>query len=84
MIKVLILQNELSAYNVPVYNAIAQRYDVTIGYYLKDKSKDECLFKKKCFDVKNVGSLVFIKGFRKYVKDFDVVCIIPDMHVVSY
>lgn len=82
--RILLLQNELSSYNVPVYNIIAEHYDLTVGYYLDDKSKQECRFEKKQFQMKRLGSLTLIKGLRKYAKDFDLVCIIPDMHVVSY
>lgn len=82
--KLLILQNELSAYNVPVYNEISNHYDLTVGFYLKDKAKEECLFTKKQFKVKNIGPFVFIQGLRNFVSEFDVVCIVPDMHVVSY
>lgn len=82
--KLLILQNELSAYNVPMYNIIAEHYDLTIGYYQKDKSKEVCLFKKKHFDVSELGPLVFVEGLRAYAKGFDIVSMIPDMHVVSY
>lgn len=84
MKKLLILQNELSAYNVPVYNLIAEHYELTLGFYAKDKSKQECNFEKKRFDVKRVGPLTFVRGLRKFAKNFDVVCIVPDMHVVSY
>lgn len=82
--KLLILQNELSAYNVPVYNVIAEQYDLTVGYYQKDKSKEECRFEKKHFETTKIGSLCFVKGLRRFAKGFDVVSIIPDMHVVSY
>lgn len=82
--KLLILQNELSAYNVPVYNLIAEDYDLTLGFYQKDKSKEECHFSKKCFETRSFGPFVFVKGLRKYAKQFDIVCIVPDMHVVSY
>ena len=82
--KLLILQNELSAYNVPVYNVISEHYDLTVGFYLKDKSKGECFFKKKQFETSCIKSLMFIKGFRQFASTFDVVCIIPDMHIISY
>ena len=29
----LILQNELSAYNVPDFNVIAENYDLTLAFY---------------------------------------------------
>lgn len=82
--KILILQNELSPYNVPVYNRIAAEFDLTVGFYQKDKSKQECSFQKKFFKTIQIGSLTFIKGLRRYAKDFDLVSTIPDMHVVSY
>lgn len=82
--KILILQNELSAYNVSVFNKIAEHYDLTVGFYAKDKSSSICRFKKKIFEVIKIGSLVFVKGLRKFAKNFDVVCIVPDLHVVSY
>lgn len=82
--RLLILQNELSAYNVPVYNKIAERYELTLGYYKQDKSKEECLFSKHFFESGKKGPFVFVKGLRSYIKQFDIVCIVPDMHVVSY
>lgn len=82
--RLLILQNELSAYNVPVYNLIAEKYELTLGFYLKDKSKSECSFNKKKFDAIFIGPFVFIKGLRQYARQFELVCIVPDMHVVSY
>ncbi len=84
MKKILLLQYELSDYNVPVYNLIAQQYELTVGYYTKDKSKQECLFHKKAFEIKRLGSLVLVKGLLRYVKQFNLVCIIPDLHVVNY
>lgn len=44
--KVLILQNELSSYNVDVYNLLAEKYELTLGFYLKDKSQIKCNFQK--------------------------------------
>lgn len=82
--RLLILQNELSAYNVPVYNKIAERYELTLGFYKQDKSKEECLFSKHFFESEKIGPFVYVKGLRSYVKQFDIVCIVPDMHVVSY
>lgn len=82
--KLLILQNELSAYNVSVYNLIAEHYDLTLGFYDKDKSKENCRFNKIKFKSKKIGPFIFINGLYDYVKRFEIVCIAPDMHVVSY
>ena len=40
--KVLILQGEISTYRVATFNIIADYFDVTVGYYDKDKSVEEC------------------------------------------
>lgn len=82
--RLLILKNEISIYNVPVFNKIAERYDLTVGYYLKDKSEQECHFRKKCFAFYRIGPLIFVKGLRAFTKSFDLVCFVPDMHVFSY
>lgn len=82
--KVLILQNELSAYNVPVYNEIAKYNDLTLGFYLKDKSNERCLFEKKQFETYRIGSVIYVKGLRSFAKQFDIVNIIPDLHVINY
>lgn len=82
--KILILQNELSAYNVPVYNEISNHYDLTVGYYLNDKSNQICLFKKHLFSVRRFKSMVIVKGVVRFAKDFDLVCIAPNMHVINY
>lgn len=81
---VLILQNELSGYNVPVYNAIAEHYDLTLAFYLKDKSNIQCNFKKVKLESKVIGPFTFIKGLNKLVSQFDVVSMIPNMRNPSY
>lgn len=82
--KILILQNELSAYNVCVYNIIAESYDLTVGFFLKDKSDIDCEFTKHKFSYYRIGPFRFIKGLRKFAKQFDVVSILPDPHNFSY
>lgn len=82
--KVLILQNEISAYSVPVYNAIAEHYDLTLGYYLKDKSNIECYFKKMRLARTKIGPFIFLKGLRKFASMFEIVCIIPNMRNLNY
>jgi len=84
MKKILILQNELSPYSVPVYNKIAEHYDLTVGYYLKDKSYGICNFHKKHFDYIETCSFVIVKGLKSYVSQFDLVSILPDLHIISY
>lgn len=82
--KVLILQNQISSYNVSAYNRIAKFFDLTLGYYLKDQSGNICDFRKIKFEKTNIKSLTFISGLRNLCNNYDVVVIMPDMHVVSY
>ena len=82
--KVLILQNEISSYSVPVYNEIAKRYDLTVAFYLRDKSSTECQFKKKKLESYSLGPFIFIKNLRKLVSQFDVVTFLPNLRVPSY
>ena len=84
MKKLLILQNEISGYNVPVYNTIAEHYDLTIGYYLKDKSNIHCKFKKIKLESKVIGGFSFLKGVRKLASMYDVVSMIPNLRNPSY
>lgn len=82
--KVLILQNQISSYNVSTYNRIAFYFDLTLGYYTKDQSGPICDFKKIKLDTCNIKSLTFVSGLRDLCNNYDVVIIMPDMHVVSY
>lgn len=82
--KLLILQGEISAYNVPTYNVIADYFELTVGYYSNDKSVIPCMFSKKKFTSNKLGPFVLIKGLRKFAREFDVVSILPDLHLLNY
>lgn len=84
MAKILILKGEISSYNVPTYNIIATHHDLTVGYFMKDKSTIECNFDKIKFNVRHIGPLIFLKNLKKICGQFDVVTFIPDLHVPSY
>ena len=82
--KVLLLQTEISAYNVSTYNLIAKEFDFTVGYLSKDRSARECVFEKKKFLSNKIGPLTFVRGLRRFCKNYDVVCFVPDFHVPSF
>lgn len=84
MKKILILKDEISAYNVDVYNIIAEHYDLTVGYYTKDKSKSDCKFKKVQLNYTKIGGIFFIQRLRKLCNEFDLVSFVPNMHVLCY
>ena len=84
MKKVLILQNEISSYNITTYNLISKSFSLTIGYFEKDKSSLDCSFDKHKFTTKQYGPFITIKGLRKYCKQFDIICILPNLRYPSY
>lgn len=82
--KVLLLQGQISSYNVEVYNLIATKCNLTLGYYDKDQTDGDSLFNKIYLKPIKIGPFVFLKDVHKIAKEFDIVCIMPDLHVVSY
>ncbi len=82
--KVLILKNSISTYNTPTYNILARMFDLTVGYYLDNKSIIEEEYTPLRLDYRKVGPFVIIKGLRSLIKQYDVVTFVPDPHVLSY
>ena len=60
--KVLLLKNDISSYNVPIYNTIAANYDLTVAYYRSNGAKEKCLFKLIKLNFSKLGPFIFIKG----------------------
>ena len=71
-------------YRVPIFNIIAEEFDVTVGYYLEDCTIEECKFKKKKFDFFQIGPFAYIKSLRSYCRQFDVVIFANSLQIVNY
>lgn len=84
MKKLLILQDEISSYNVSTYNVIAAAFDLTLGYLSKDKSSRDCHFRKHQFACSLLGPLKFVRGLEPFCRQFDIVCILPNLRIPSY
>lgn len=83
--KLLILQGSLMQYRVPTWNILGEKYDLTLGYYEHGlPSSEGCNFQIVRFDYRRVGSFDIVRGVRKYANQFDVVCILPDPHIISF
>lgn len=82
--RVLIFQTEISAYNVECYNIISDSFDLTLAFFTKDKSAEDCRFNKIKLDSCTFGPFTFVKGVKKLAKQYDVVCIPPNLHFPSY
>lgn len=84
MKKLLLLTGEISPYNVPVYNEIGKTFDLTVAFYTKDKSKQDCNFEKIKLESRKVGPFTLIKGVNRLCRGYDVVSVLPDLHVLSF
>ena len=83
--KILLLQNSISDYRVPIYNLINKKYDLTVAYDIKDGSKHECYFKKLKLKSYKISSLTLhTLSFYTLCKQYDAVIIAPDMHYLMY
>lgn len=83
--KILILQETLSSYNVPVYCIIAQSMDLTVAFTLKNEFKEELPFKTIQLGYLKIGGLYFMhKYFYEICSQHDAVIFLPDLHYFSY
>jgi glycosyltransferase involved in cell wall biosynthesis len=83
--KVLILQDRLSSYNVPLYNLLAKKFDLTVSSVFLDKVDQVLDFKFNKIDKKSIGPFNLIKNnFYQYCNTFDVVIFSPDLHYPSF
>ena len=85
MIKVLLLQNVISDYRVPVYNKIAEQFDFTVAYDQQDKTKSPCRFKKIKLESRKRGPFQFFgRKLFQLCSAYDVVITLPDMHNLEF
>lgn len=82
--KVLIFQRVILPYRIPFFNELASRVDLTVAYYMYDKSGDGCLFEKIKVPFCKIGPMHIQKGVRRLAKKFDVVFIGTDLHAIGY
>lgn len=83
--KVLLLQETLSAYRIPVYRIIAKDVDLTVAFTVDNKCTEEVPFDIIALEYKKIGGIFFIKnGFIEMCSQFDVVIFLADLHYFSY
>lgn len=84
-IKVLILQESIPSYRIPIYNLIADQVQLTIGYTKKYTRQDNDIFKVKKLNSVSLKGVYFIKeNLLKLSNGFDVVIFMADLHYVSF
>lgn len=83
--KVLILQEVLSFYSVPIYNIIVQDIDLTVAYTTKNECTKEVLFKIVKLNYTKIAGISFMKkDFHKIISEYDVVIFLADLHNFSF
>lgn len=82
--KVLILQHEITGYNSPIYDIIAEHADLTVGYFLRDVSQGPVKYKKTKLDFFRISRFIFVKGLRRLRSQFDTVVFDPNPMCLSY
>lgn len=79
--KVLLIQEELKNYRDPIYSLINEQVDLTVGY---TKSTDllESSYPIIPLPHRMIGSIIWHKGFRKLINQFDVVVFVPHFRMI--
>ena len=84
-LKVIFLQDTVLHYRVATFNEIAKEVDFTIAYCNRNEAKGICLFDTFRFKKHKIGPFYFAdKSLREKCKEYDVVCFMPDLHIVTF
>lgn len=86
-IKVLKLESTIKHYNVPVFNIINKKYDLTVLYYEKssDSAIEDCEFKTIYVPWKKVYKFVYLQeSIYSLCKQYDVVIALDTINVWNY
>lgn len=83
--KVLVLQNKIVEYRVPVYNKMAESCELTVAYDEADCSKSYCRFSKLKLPYRKLGSLRFYgRSFYRMCRKYDVVMTVTNLRCVDW
>lgn len=84
MKKLLIIKQDISAYNVPVYNKISEKFDLTVAFFSKNEAKEREYYKILKLDYMQCGPFFWVKNVFKLCRHYDVVSFVPDLHVLTF
>jgi glycosyltransferase involved in cell wall biosynthesis len=85
MIKILILQDSVSKYNIPIYDILSQNYEITIGYLnINELSQDSSIKIKKFKFLRILNIFLITENIISYCKNFEIVIFPADMHHISF
>lgn len=81
--KVLILQQIITPYRAPVFDLIAQKVDLTVGYFTEDQGGKDRSYRSVKLEYKKICGLFIIKKLFRFCQQFDVVFFVNDLHCFS-
>ena len=81
--KVLILQQVITPYRAPVFDLLAQKVDLTVGYFTEDQNGKEQAYRSVKLEYKKIFGLFIIKKLFRLCQQFDVVFFVNDLHCFS-
>ena len=71
MKKVVIVQNCLMHYRVPVFNLIAKKYELTVIHSGKYINEEEICFKQQIVDTKKIGPFYYQIELANKIREID-------------
>ena len=85
MLKLLVLQETISNYNIPIYTLLSKNYDLTIGYINNNDFEYNTLIKFKKFNFFKICNIYIVKeNIFSYCNNFDIVIFPCDMHHILF
>ena len=82
--KVLLLQDTLMPYRIPIYKMIGEQCDLTVGFIRKKNIIALNPLKTKQLDCIKIGRFFWIKSFYQLCNKFDIIIVLPHFQVLSY
>jgi len=84
-IKLLSLTNIILEYRIPVYNMLAETYDLTVAHYGMQIPDNIAKFKQISLTPKKIGSfIIFEENINEIASNFDSVLAYGDLHFLSF
>ena len=83
--KILLLQEHIVSYRLPVFNLIAEKVNLTIAFTKKNDATIKDDFKTIKLNKITIGGFHIIKNnLKRLCKNYDVVIIMADLHYLSF
>ncbi|WP_025764423.1 glycosyltransferase family 4 protein [Dyadobacter tibetensis] len=83
-IRLLILQNSLMPYRIPLYEALAEQYDLTVAYVKGDCPAGKVSFRQLLLPTYQWSGVAWQKNLAQLCKKFHVVISMFDLHWIGY